>query len=262
MQSDLVIMEEREGYASIELNRPEKLNALTPTMLSALRGAITLAVQDSRYRAILLTGRGKGFCSGKDITARPANIPEDPSAKRALELLYNPIIRAIVTSEKPVICAVNGVAAGAGANIALACDFVLAGRSARFIQSFVKIGLIPDCGGTYFLPRLVGRARALGLTMLGDGISAEEAAAMGMIWRCTDDDALEGEARALALRLSAMPPIAVSLIKKAVSLSLQNDLDAQLELERECQAIARETEDYKEGLKAFAEKRTPAFRGR
>ena len=158
MQSDLVILEAQDGYASIALNRPDKLNALTPTMLSALRAALEVAVQDSRYRAILLTGRGRGFCSGKDITPRPAGVPEDPAAKRALELLFNPIVRIITSSEKPVVCAVNGVAAGAGANIALACDFVLAGRGARFIQSFVKIGLVPDCGGTFFLPVLwVGR---------------------------------------------------------------------------------------------------------
>ena len=262
MRSDIVIVEGAEGYASIALNRPEKLNALTPAMLSALRGAIAVATQDSRYRAILITGRGRGFCSGKDITVRPEGAPEDPSAKRALELLYNPIIRAIAASEKPVICAVNGVAAGAGANIALACDFVLAGRSARFIQSFVKIGLVPDCGGTYFLPRLVGRAQAMGLAMLGESITAEEAARIGMIWRCVDDDALESEAKALASRLAAMPPIALGLVKKAIAQSPRNDIESQLDLEREYQAIARETEDHKEGLRAFAEKRAAKFNGR
>ena len=211
---------------------------------------------------MLLTGAGRAFSAGQDLGDR------DPRAGRAvdlghsLETLYNPLIRLIRGLEKPVICAVNGVAAGAGANIALACDIVLAGRSARFIQTFARIGLVPDSGGTWSLPHLVGEARAKALALTGEAVDADTAAQWGMIWRAVDDGALEAEAMSLAIRLAAGPTKGLGLTKRAIQAAATNSLDSQLDLERELQRAAGNTADYAEGVAAFLDKRKPEFHGR
>jgi len=212
---------------------------------------------------VLLTGAGRGFCAGQDLGDRVLGEGDTPPDLGAtLERWYNPLVRRIRRLDRPVVCAVNGVAAGAGANIALACDIVLAARSASFIQAFARIGLVPDSGGTWLLPRLVGEARARALALLGEKVDAETAAAWGMIWRVVDDERLLEEARALADRLAAGPTRGFALIKRALLESWTNDLDAQLDLERDLQREAGRTEDYREGVRAFVEKRPPRFRGR
>jgi 2-(1,2-epoxy-1,2-dihydrophenyl)acetyl-CoA isomerase len=205
---------------------------------------------------VLLTGAGRGFCAGQDLS----DISGDLGS--VIEDFYNPLVRRIRTLNKPVVCAVNGTAAGAGANIALSCDIVLAARSAKFIQSFAKIGLVPDSGGTYFLPRLIGEARARALAMLAEPISAETAASFGMIWRAVDDDKLASEAEALTAHLAAQPTQGLALIKQALAQSATNSLDAQLDLERDLQRRAGATPDYTEGVNAFIAKRPPKFTGR
>jgi len=220
--------------------------------------ALEAAEKDRECRALLLTGAGRGFCAGQDLTeiadARPAEIGE-------LLENYNPLILKLRGLPIPVVCAVNGVAAGAGANLALACDIVLAARSASFVQAFAKIGLVPDCGGTWLLPRLVGEARARALSMLADPVPAETAAAWGMIWRAVPDEALMAEAEALAARLAAGPTAALGLIKQALDESAINEFEDQLDLEAELQEEAAENPDYAEGLRAFLEKRPPSFTG-
>jgi 2-(1,2-epoxy-1,2-dihydrophenyl)acetyl-CoA isomerase len=220
--------------------------------------ALQAAEKDRDCRALLLTGAGRGFCAGQDLTeiadARPAEIGE-------LLENYNPVILKLRALPIPVVCAVNGVAAGAGANLALACDIVLAARSATFVQAFAKIGLVPDCGGTWFLPRFVGEARARALSMLADPVPAETAAEWGMIWRAVADDELMREAEALAARLAAGPTAALGLIKQALEGSAVNELEDQLDLEAELQEEAAENPDYAEGLRAFLQKRPPSFTG-
>ncbi|HEY6335856.1 MAG TPA: 2-(1,2-epoxy-1,2-dihydrophenyl)acetyl-CoA isomerase PaaG [Alphaproteobacteria bacterium] len=258
-----ILYEVAEGIASITLNRPEKLNAFTAELHGELREAIAIAAEDVNIRALLLTGAGRGFCAGQDLNDRataPGEAPRDLG--HTLDSLYNPLVRSLRALPKPVVCAVNGVAAGAGANLALACDIVLAARSARFIQAFCRLGLVPDSGGTYFLPRLVGQARALGLGLLGEPLSAERAAEIGLIWQCVDDDKLAEEARKLAGLLAALPPVGLALIKRAINSSSGNDLDRQLDLERDLQRVAGRTEDYREGVNAFLQKRKASFTGR
>jgi 2-(1,2-epoxy-1,2-dihydrophenyl)acetyl-CoA isomerase len=256
-------LEELEGYAAITLDRPDKLNAFNTEMHTELRDAVGKVEANSAVRALLLTGSGRGFCAGQDLSER-AFKPGEPERDfgQALEQFYNPLVRGLRKLEKPVVCAVNGVAAGAGCNIALACDIVLAARSASFIQVFCRIGLVPDSGGTYFLPRLVGSARAMALALLGEPVPAERAEAMGMIWKCVDDDKLMDEARGLARHLATQPTKGLALIKRALNASATNDLDRQLDLERDLQRIAGRTEDYREGVAAFLEKRKPVFKGR
>jgi 2-(1,2-epoxy-1,2-dihydrophenyl)acetyl-CoA isomerase len=253
-----IIVESRPGYRMITLNRPERLNALTAEMAEALMEALEAAEQDRTCRALLLTGAGRGFCAGQDLT----EIAE-ASAAEIGDLLdaYNPVILKLRALPIPVICAVNGVAAGAGANLALACDIVLAAQSASFLQAFAKIGLIPDCGGTWLLPRLIGEARARGLSMLAEPVSAETAAEWGMIWRAVADEQLMREAEALAARLAAGPTAALGLIKQALDESAVNELEDQLDLEAELQEEAAENPDFAEGLHAFLEKRPPSFTG-
>src|SRR5579862_2516030 len=229
-----LLVEKHDGYRQLSLNRPERLNALNTEMHGALMAALTEAEADPDCRAILLTGAGRGFCAGQDLGDVQVGDSGVPDLKAVLER-YNALIRKLRALEMPVVCAVNGVAAGAGANLALACDVVLAARSANFIQAFSKIGLIPDTGGTYFLPRLVGSARAMALALTGDPVSAEQAAAWGMIWRAVDDAALMDEAGGLARRLATQATKGLGLIKQALYSSLDNDLYAQLELERELQ---------------------------
>ena len=261
MTSVLVSVE--AGVQTLTLNRPEKLNALNPEMHQLLKAALERARDEAAVRAVLLTGAGRGFCAGQDLSERnvaPGAAPIDLAV--SLGSNYNPLVRKMRELPKPIVCAVNGVAAGAGANLALACDLVLAARSASFIQSFSKIGLVPDSGGTYFLPRLVGSARAMGLALLGDKLSAEDAGRWGLIWKVVEDANLMDECTAAARSLAAGPTKAYGLIKKAFYASASNTLDAQLDLERDLQREAGYSEDYREGVAAFMQKRKPAFKGK
>ena len=246
---------------TVTLNRPEKLNSFNEALHLALQGAVDRMERDSAVRAVLLTGAGKGFCAGQDLGDRNVSADQALDLGATLDRFYNPLVRRLRGLEKPVICAVNGVAAGAGANLALACDVVLAARSARFIQAFCRIGLVPDSGGTYFLPRLVGEARARALALTGEAIAAEQACAWGLVWQVVDDERLPAEAMALAQRLAAGPTKGLGLIKRALNASLANDLDRQLDLERDLQREAGATADYREGVAAFIQKRPAAFRG-
>ena len=260
MASVLVSVE--AGVETITLNRPEKLNALNPEMHQRLREALERAADEPGIRAVLLTGAGRGFCTGQDLAERdvsPGAAPIDLSV--SLGSHYNPLVRRLRALPKPILCAVNGVAAGAGANLALACDLVVAARSATFVQAFSRLGLVPDAGGSYFLPRLVGTARAMGLALLAEKLSAEQAEQWGLIWKAVDDDKLLPETRAMARGLAVGPTKGYGLLKKALYASSGNSLDAQLDLERDLQREAGLSEDYREGVSAFKEKRAPRFKG-
>jgi 2-(1,2-epoxy-1,2-dihydrophenyl)acetyl-CoA isomerase len=246
---------------TVTLNRPDKLNSFNEAMHAALQGALDRMEGEPAIRAVLLTGAGKGFCAGQDLGDRNMAADQDIDLGSTIERLYNPLVRRLRALEKPVVCAVNGVAAGAGANLALACDIVLAARSARFIQAFCRIGLVPDSGGTYFLPRLIGEARARALALTGEAVTAEQAMAWGLIFQVVEDDRLQAEAGALAQRLAAGPTRGLGLIKRALNASLANDLDRQLDLERDLQLEAGRTADYREGVAAFLAKRPAMFRG-
>jgi 2-(1,2-epoxy-1,2-dihydrophenyl)acetyl-CoA isomerase len=251
-----------KGVAVLKLNRPDSLNSFTADMHGEVRAVLTEASESPAVRAVLITGNGRGFCAGQDLNDRSvAPGAEMPDLGDSVNTYYNPLIRLITTMEKPVICAVNGVAAGAGANIALACDIVIAARSASFIESFSKLGLIPDSGGTWILPRLVGMARAKGLAMLGPKIKAEQAEAWGMIWQCVDDEELMSTALGLAEQMAEQPTRGFAFTKQAFALSAVNSLDDQLEVEKELMRAAGKTHDYKEGVSAFLEKRTPSYKG-
>jgi 2-(1,2-epoxy-1,2-dihydrophenyl)acetyl-CoA isomerase len=260
--SDLIRTTRTDGLLSITLNRPDRLNAFTAAMLEEFNEILATAAGDEEIRALLLTGTGRGFCAGQDLNDRAvAPDPAAPDLGESLEKRYNPAVRLMRTMPKPVVVAVNGVAAGAGANLALAGDLVYAARSARFIQSFARIGLIPDSGGTYFLPRRVGMARALGLALLGETLSAEQAAGWGLIWAVVDDDQLAGVTTAVARKLAAGPTGGFARIKQALDASTGNTLDAQLDLERDLQSAAGRSNDYAEGVAAFLAKREPMFKG-
>jgi 2-(1,2-epoxy-1,2-dihydrophenyl)acetyl-CoA isomerase len=259
--SEPVLLDRLEGgVLTLTLNRPERLNALDGALIEALSAGIKRAGTDPECRAVLITGAGRGFCAGADLANR-AFAPGDarPDLGQALEKSLNPIIRGIRNLPKPVVCAVNGPAAGAGANIALACDIVLAAKSAQFLQAFARIGLIPDAGGTFVLPRLIGDARARALMMLAEPIAAEQAQAIGMIYRAVDDEDLMGEAHTVAERLAAGSTLALGLIKRALAASPTNGLDAQLDLERDLQREAGASDDYMEGVRAFLDKRPANF---
>lgn len=263
MTEQPLIVEKGDGYVALTLNRPDKLNAFNEALHLALRQALEEASADEACRAILLTGAGRGFCAGQDLGDRdPSTADGPPDLGRTIETFYNPLIRLIRSLEKPIICAVNGVAAGAGANIALACDIVLAARSAKFIQAFCKIGLVPDSGGTWTLTRLLGEARAKALAMTGVPLSAEDAADWGMIWRAIDDDKLMDEARALVHGFAKAPTAGLAMTKQAIHAASTNSLDQQLDLERDLQREAGRTPDYAEGVSAFLGKRSPNFSGR
>ena len=258
------ILVSREGAVlSLTLNRPEKLNAFNPEMHKLLREALDQARDEAAVRAVLLTGSGRGLCAGQDLSERNVSADAAPiDLSVSLGSNYNPLVRRLRALPKPVVCAVNGVAAGAGANIALACDIVLAARSASFVQSFSKLGLVPDSGGTYFLPRLVGSARAMGLALLGERLSAEQAERWGLIWKAVDDERLVEEATGIAQTLAAGPTRGYGLIKRALQASAGNSLDAQLDLERDLQREAGFSEDYREGVAAFMQKRNPQYKGK
>jgi 2-(1,2-epoxy-1,2-dihydrophenyl)acetyl-CoA isomerase len=263
MAEPMVLVGQGEGVTTLTLSRPDKLNSLNEAMHGELRAALEGCGADPGCRAVLLTGAGRAFCAGQDLGDRVMGEGgAAPDLGDTLERFYNPLVRLLRGLEKPVVCAVNGVAAGAGANLALACDIVLAARSASFVQAFARIGLVPDAGGTYALPRLVGEARAKGLALLGEKLPAEEAAAWGLIWRCVDDADLMDEALAVARGLAQGPTRGLALTKRALNASAGNGLDAQLDLERDFQREAGRTADYAEGVRAFAEKRPARFKGR
>ncbi|WP_421729622.1 2-(1,2-epoxy-1,2-dihydrophenyl)acetyl-CoA isomerase PaaG [Brevundimonas sp.] len=251
------------GIARLTLNRPDRLNSFTTAMHLEMRDALTRIEATSELRVLILTGAGRGFCAGQDLSDRavsPGDAPVDLGA--SVEDFYNPMIRRLVALPVPVVCAVNGVAAGAGANIALACDIVIAARSAKFIQSFANIGLIPDSGGTWVLPRLVGQARALGMALTGQPITAETAETWGLIWQVVDDADLATTVDALVERFAKAPTAGLAATKRMIRASSLNSLDTELDLQRDAMRILGGTEDYQEGVAAFLEKRTPAFKGR
>ncbi len=253
-----VLLTRHDGWACVTLNRPAALNSFNLDMHKALAETMADLAADEACRAVLLTGAGRAFCAGQDLAE--AIGMDDLGA--LIDQYYNPMVRRIRSMDKPVVCAVNGVAAGAGANLALACDIVLAARSAQFLQAFARIGLVPDSGGTFFLPRLVGDARARALSLLAEPVRAEQAEDWGMIWRAVDDDALIKEAESLTAKLATQPTQGFALMKQALAASAGNSLDAQLDLERDLQRIAGRSPDYKEGVSAFIEKRKPRFTGK
>jgi len=262
MADEPILVEQCSGYRIVTFNRPQRLNAFTEPMHQALRHALVEAEEDTSCRVLLLTGAGRGLCAGQDLNDRLSKTGDTPVLGDALESYYNPLIRKLRALPFPVVAAVNGVAAGAGCNIALACDIVLAAKSASFVQSFAKIGLVPDSGGTWILPRLIGPARARALALTAEPVPAEKAEAWGMIWKAIPDLDLMGEAHRLCLHFASAPTLGLALIKRALDAAWENDLDAQLDLEREFQREASLNPDYGEGVRAFLEKRPPVFSGR
>ena len=245
--------------ARITLNRPDRLNSFTAQMHGELRDALASL---GEARVVILTGAGRGFCAGQDLNDRAVAPGEAVDLGDTVDACWNPLIRTLTSLPQPVIARVNGVAAGAGANIALACDLVVAARSAKFIQSFSAIGLIPDSGGTWALPRLVGQARALGLALTGEPLPAEQAAEWGLIWKAVDDDALDAKVDALAARLAALPPLGLAAIKDMIRSSWSRSLDQELNLQRDAMRRLGFTADYRAGVASFLEKRAPIFTGR
>jgi 2-(1,2-epoxy-1,2-dihydrophenyl)acetyl-CoA isomerase len=255
-----LIISINNGVCELKLNRPEVFNSFNKTMALQLQKALDDCEKDDSIRAIIITGEGKAFCAGQDLAE--ATDPNGPELQSIVKDHYNPIIERIRNIEKPVIAAVNGVAAGAGANIALACDITIAKKSASFIQAFSKIGLIPDSGGTFFLPRTIGSQKALALMMTGDKITADQADQMNMIYKSVEDETFLEEVSAFANQLAQMPTKGLGLTKKAVNLSFTNTLTQQLAVEEELQTIAGQTHDFNEGVQAFLEKRKPVFTGK
>jgi 2-(1,2-epoxy-1,2-dihydrophenyl)acetyl-CoA isomerase len=264
MSDPLVLTAADGAVRTITLNRPAALNSFTGAMHEQLLGALDAAAADAAVRAVVITGAGRGFCAGQDLNDPDMKAPDGgaPDVGAVIERRYRPLALRVRSMPVPVIAAVNGVAAGAGANLALGCDFVIAARSAGFIQAFSKIGLIPDCGGTWLLPRLIGRARALGLAMTGDKLPAEEAQRIGLIWACVDDAALVETALALARRLATMPTRALADTRRALDDALQLDYAGALQLEARMQGELGRGHDYAEGVAAFLAKRAPVFTDR
>jgi 2-(1,2-epoxy-1,2-dihydrophenyl)acetyl-CoA isomerase len=263
MAYDHILYESRGGVGRLTLNRPDRLNSFNDAMHAEVRDALAAARGDASVRVLLLTGAGRGFCAGQDLSDRavaPGGAAVDLGA--SIDRNYKPLVLALRSMPVPTVCAVNGVAAGAGANLALACDIVVATKSASFIQAFCRIGLVPDSGGTYWLPRLVGTARAIGLAMLGDKVTAEQAAAWGMIWQAVDDAAFAEAVEKLLAHLAAAPTKGLVATRRAIHASSSNALEAQLDLERDLQRELGYGEDYREGVAAFVEKRAPRFTGK
>ena len=261
MAFETIRYEVRDGWVRVTLNRPDKLNAFNATMHDELAAALDQVRRDEA-RALLLTGEGRGFSAGQDLADPEFPTGEGADVGAVLESRYNPLVRRLKELPLPVVAAVHGIAAGAGANVALACDLVVAGRGASFVQAFAKVGLIPDAGGTWTLTRRLGEARALGLALTGAPLSGEDAAAWGLIWKAVDDDAVLAEAEALAGELAQGPTRAFALTKRAVRDAAVNDLDAQLGREADLQREAGHGEDFREGVRAFLDKRAPVFKGR
>ncbi|AMK24168.1 2-(1,2-epoxy-1,2-dihydrophenyl)acetyl-CoA isomerase PaaG [Sphingobium sp. TKS] len=263
MSYDTIVFEREDGVARIRLNRPDRLNSFTVRMHEEVASVIDELAVDAGLKLLLLTGEGRGFCAGQDLLEFERE-PGDPlrDLGEALEFRWGPLARRLARLLAPVVCAVNGVAAGAGASLAFACDIVIARKSAQFIQSFAQVGLVPDCGGTWALPRLAGQARAMGLALTAEPISAATAAEWGLIWRAVDDEGFDAEVETLVQRLAGMAPLALAGIKRAIRASSASTLDQQLDLERDLQRQLGWSEDYSEGLSAFAEKRRPVFKGR
>lgn len=262
MTYESILFDITAGIATLTLNRPERLNSFTQAMHLEVRHALDRIKSDPSVRVLLLTGAGRGFCAGQDLNDRavePGAAPVDLGA--SVEQFYAPLVMTLRTLPLPVICAVNGVAAGAGANLALACDIVLAAKSASFIEAFCKLGLIPDTGGTWTLPRLVGPARAMGMALLGDRLPAEQAAEWGLIWRCVADEMLMEEARAMAAHFAAAPTKGLAYTKRALQTTWSNTLEQQLQLEAGMMRELGHSHDYREGVAAFIAKRPPQFKG-
>ena len=255
-----ILFSSAEGVATITLNRPNVFNSFNEQLATEVKAALTVCQEDEAIRAIVLTGAGKAFCAGQDLQEITGD--DAPSLSTILSERLNPLVLLIREIEKPIIAAVNGVAAGAGANIALACDVTIATQSASFIQAFSKVGLIPDSGGTFFLPRLIGQQRAMGLMMTGEKISAEDAERMGMIYKSFSDGVFHKEVNDFAQRIARMPTKALGLTKRALNYSFENTLERQLAIEDNLQAEASLTEDFQEGVAAFVEKRHPVFSGK
>lgn len=263
MEYQNIIAEEKNGVGYLTFNRPKALNSFNVDMHREVAEVLNQWTKNPDIRCVVISGEGRGFCAGQDLGDRVVDPnAEAPDLGYSIETYYNPLIKTIVNMPKPVICAVNGVAAGAGANIALACDLVIAAKSANFVQAFCRLGLVPDSAGTWFLPRAVGHARAMGLTLLGDKLPAETAKEWGMIWDVVEDAELKTKVTELAERLAKQPTFGLSLIKKAIHQSSNNTFDEQMVLERDFQRIAGRSEDYREGVQAFMNKREPNFKGR
>lgn len=258
--SNTVLLQKENGIGYITFNRPDKYNSFNREMALAFQAHLDDCATDDTVRCIYVTGSGKGFCAGQDLAETPD--PNNVDFEKIVSEHYNPIINRLRNIEKPIIAAVNGVAAGAGANIALACDIVVATQSASFIQAFSKIGLIPDSAGTFFLPRYIGMQRAAALMMLGDKVTADEAVGMGMIYKAFADDSFEASAKQMAQTLASMPTKGIGLTKRLLNQSYNNNLDEQVALEMRVQVEAGRTEDFVEGVNAFMEKRKPVFKGK
>lgn len=263
MSYETLLFAIEDGIARLTLNRPDRINAITAVMHEELRNVFSLLEKPGSARCVLITGAGRGFCSGQDLADRKA---VDPSERRdlsqSIQQNYNPLVKRMAALPLPIISAVNGVAAGAGASLALAADIVLAGHNTKFVQAFVNIGLVPDAGGTYVLPRRTGLAKALGMTLTGAPVTGRQAADWGLIWNSVEDETLITEAETLARTLAAKPPLALAAIKKVMRASLENSFAEQLDLEAEFQKQCGYTDDYQEGIAAFLEKRTPQFQGK
>jgi 2-(1,2-epoxy-1,2-dihydrophenyl)acetyl-CoA isomerase len=263
MSYEHILFAQDAGIARLTFNRPDRLNSFNDAMHAEVRDALSRVRADASARVLLMTGAGRGFCAGQDLSDRAVSASDAPvDLGASIERNYKPLVLALRSLPMPVICAVNGVAAGAGANLAFACDIVIAAKSASFIESFSKLGLIPDTGGTYFLPRLAGTARAIGMAMLGDKISAEQAAAWGLIWQCVDDAELPAAADKLAAHFAQAPTRGLARTKQAIYASGANSLEAQLDLERDLMRELGASDDYREGVAAFMAKRPPKFTGR